>query len=105
MYFNRRMSTASETELQLCGDGLILTNLKSAAFKMSVEPTSGTVIGIMSCGDLLFISLLHQGLNIYRQATLLNYIVCIRLHLIMHQNNGLSRPIDEQTRVGVRGLV
>ena len=66
------MSTACETELQLSGDGLILTNLKSAAFKMSVEPTSGTVICITSCRDLLFISVLHQGLNVYRQATLLN---------------------------------
>ena len=57
-------------ELQLSGDGVVLTNLKSAAFKMSVEPTSGLVIGITSHGPLLFVSVQHQGLNIYRSVKL-----------------------------------
>jgi len=60
------MSKSSETDLQLTGDSVVVTNLKSAAFKMSVEPMSSSVIGIVSCRDLLFVSILHQGLNIYR---------------------------------------
>ena len=58
-------------ELQLSGDSVILTNLKSAAFKMSVEPTPGLVIGIASYRHLLFVSVLHQGLNVYRSVELL----------------------------------
>jgi len=61
------MTTEScEMELKLSGDGVILRNLKSSAFKMSVELATGAVIGITSCRDLLFVSVLHQGLNIYR---------------------------------------
>jgi len=60
-------------ELQLSGDSVILTNLKASAFKMSVEPTSGLVIGITTCGQLLFVSVLHQGLNIYRLVSLLHF--------------------------------
>jgi len=65
-FFVRRMSASCETQLQLSGESVILTNLKSAAFKMSVEPTSGCVIGITSYKDLLFVSVLHQTINIYR---------------------------------------
>jgi len=60
------MSTSPDMELQLSGDGVVLPNLKSAAFKMSIEQTSSAVIAITSYRDLLFVSVEHQGLNIYR---------------------------------------
>jgi len=66
------MSEPGETELQLSGSGVVVTNLKAAVFRLSVEAMSSSVIGIVLCRDLLFVSVLHQGVNVYRYVEFLH---------------------------------